>query len=192
MRWTDEAVEAAIRDAMVRLKIDHMPTSVDLRSLEPDGNALACKIARSGGYDHWADRLGVPVSEHGTRFGWTWEQWFAEQAAAKGYEVERRGTLQFPADVKVQDHWVDVKATVATVIRGVPQWTWRINRKKHTCDVYAFVAVMGHDSTSPLRLLIVPANYVPLTTMTMSWGPKSLAARSRWFDNWLAFGRVRR
>ena len=123
IRWDDEVVETWIRKAMGRLGIDRMPTSNELRRLLPLGNALACRISRTGGLDALADRMGIERSDHASRKGWVWEDWFSEQASERGLLVVKRNRVKSPHDLIVSGFTVDVKVATGAQIANGLQWT---------------------------------------------------------------------
>lgn len=181
-KWTPEKVESGIRKVIEELGLDRMPTSTEIRRVTGN-HALAGKVAKDGGYDSWAARLGLPVSNHDSRKGWAWESWVSSVARERNLHVEPRSRVKDKFDLLIGSKRVEVKSAVGAVIAGEIQWTWGIHREHgHNCDLYFMVAV-GLDG-GPSHLLIVPAAEVPLTCMTMRSGLQSTRARSIWFDRW--------
>lgn len=182
--WTDDRIAEGIRDVMSKLGISHMPSARQIRSVT-DSHALAAQVSkRAGGFDGWADRLGVPRAAHASRLGWEWEAWFMDQARQRGFHVQERTRVKEPYDCIVNGRTVDVKVANGAWITDDWQWTWRIGKKAHTTEFYALVALTeGRPS-----VLILPAEEVPLTCMSMRGGSTSQRSRAQWFDRWDLFG----
>lgn len=141
-----------------------MPTTSELR-LKQGGNALVLAAHRYGPktMDGWADLIGLTRREHASRTGWNWEQWFAHQAESRGFSVDRSTRVKAPFDMQIGSKRIDVKVAFGAFIANGWQWTWRIGKQAHVCDLYAFVAAL---SDAPPRLFIVPAATVPFTCTT--------------------------
>jgi hypothetical protein len=173
--WTDLTIEAEIRPLIVGHGWAAMPSANALRAVGQ--NALAVAITRHGGMDAWADRLGLARSEHDSRLGWTWEDWFADQARSRGLTVTQRTRVKDPIDLSVNGHRVDVKSAMGRVISGGTQWTWRVAKDRHDCEAYALVA---RELDQDPVLMIVPASEIPLTCTTARRGGRLFG----WVDRW--------
>lgn len=177
-RWTESLIEQRLRDAVAALAVSRMPTANELRSL-PGGNALACKVSRTcNGFDGWADRLGLERAEHASRKGWRWEEWIAEQAEARGMNVERRRRVKEPWDLLINGRAVDVKVSRPYKnSTGTFQWTFRIEREDLRRYFYILVA---QQIEGPPRIYIVPHQFMPCTCATIGVRSKY----SRWLNRW--------
>jgi len=159
--WSEDKVAAGLLAATTG---GQMPTTRELRRL-PRGNALSGAARRYGPktMDGWADMLGLSRRDHASRTGWNWEQWFADQAASHGLTVDRSTRVKAPFDMMVGTRRIDVKVAFGAFVANGWQWTWRIGKAAHTCDLYALIAARAD---APPRLFIVPAAEVPLTCTT--------------------------
>lgn len=173
--WSDEKVAVRLRAAIRRLGVSTMPTAAQLVSV--GDSSLAQRIARSGGFDMWASKIGASPSQHASRKGWEWEAWVASFAGAMGANVERRSRVKEPWDLKINGRTVDVKVSYGKIVAGGPQWTWRIGRKEHVCEFYVLIAQF--DGAPPVPH-ICPSSVIPLTCTTARLSGWSAKWRYRW------------
>ena len=159
--WSESKVSAALTAAA---SDGRMPTVRELREM-PRGNALAVAARRYGPktMDGWADALGLSRRNHDSRTGWDWEQWFSDQAESRGFSVVRSTRVKAPFDMMIGTRRIDVKVAFGAFLANGWQWTWRVGKAVHTCDLYALIAARAD---APPRLFIVPAAEVPLTCTT--------------------------
>lgn len=61
MKWNEETIANEIKKAMEKLKIDRMPTSMELRDSGMSG--LSRAISLSGGFYYWKDRMKIERKE---------------------------------------------------------------------------------------------------------------------------------
>lgn len=178
-KWTDEKVGAAV---LAIAEGGVMPTISEMRR-KTGSYALSCQVAQRGGVDRWATELGLRPSQHASRFGWRWEQWFADQARARGCSVDARNGVKCPWDVMVNGQPVDVKAASGAEHAGGRQFTWRV--EKPPTMHFALIAVGGLDGKSPPALFIVPPSHMSSTCATARWGRRQTWGKwARWRDRW--------
>lgn len=177
--WTEPMVEREIRRALRRLGLARMPTARELTEIGM--GPLTNQIARRGGFDAWADRLGLLRSEHASRVGWAWEEWVAREASQRGMAVEKRGRVKEAYDLRIGGKTVDVKVANGARIAGGTQWTWRNGRAAHVVEFYVLI---GLEDGMPPVVFVVPASAMPLTCATTRKGPASYGKRAEWKDRW--------
>lgn len=162
IKWSEGLVADQILSLSNQKCPSFMPTASQMREA---GMSSLASIMRSYGpatFAGWGERLGLKPQSHDSAMGWGWESWFAEQARLRGLPVEVRSRVKAPFDLTVAGRPVDVKAANESVSAAGVQWTWRIAKTSHACEVYAFVAI----SKAPPMLFLVPAGEVPLTCTT--------------------------
>ena len=178
--WSEEKVAAFITRVSRDVCPGFMPTVNQMRGAG-DG-ALSSALGHHGPRTlaGWGERLGLKPQAHCSGVGWEWEGWVAEQAALRGCAVERQARVKAPFDMTISGVRVDVKSANGKWIANGMQWTWRIAKPAHACDVYALVAM----SDAPPVVFLVPANVVPLTCTTHRHRRRYEPYR----DNWGIFG----
>lgn len=179
-RWTPALVERRVREAVEQLGIDHMPTASQLRTLS-GGNALACKVARSVGFDGWATRLGLDRSEHSSRVGWRGEQIFRGLCAARGLRTSKRDRVKCRFDVQVADVDVEVKTSGYRDYGVVKGWSFSLHNKS-LCPVLAAVCLRCDQIE---RLYLIPRDALPGSTLSISPTTPTYAP---YLNNWAIFG----
>lgn len=186
-RWTDQEVRrrlVPLTEAMGR-----MPTASEVARL--DCNALAVQVSRRGGFDAWAERLGVAKAMHASRRGWRWEEWVASACRDRGMTVETRPSVKCWWDLRVDGRYVDVKMATGRVHANRWQWTWRIGKSDERIDIYVMVAV--HTEPLPPVTFIMPQEEVNATCMTARWQPdkpmgRQFGKHSPWRERWDLLG----
>lgn len=169
-RWTIEKIQQRILDHLID---GRMPTHPELNQL--GCSDLSSAIIASGGFRHWATRLGLDLKNTETHIGNKWEDWVVAHLTAQGFVCERQSTkCEFDLIVRDGDKSirVDVKSShyhkyATTQNRSVCGYTIGINKPNgHMCDMYIVVCISNTDE--PLDVYYIPARFAPLTTITLS------------------------
>jgi len=151
--WSDDEIESAIKTVMSALRIKHMPTAAEIKSVYRD-YGLSNAICRSGGYKLWAERLRLEQTKCETRLGDEYEEIAAGILAERGHDVEFTGS-KAPYDLLVDSKIrVDVKASNPYILRGSRVHTFNLSKRLATCDIYMMFAIDEAGETE--RLLVVP------------------------------------
>ena len=150
-KWTDNTIAREILNIANQFDPPKMPTLKEAQEMYENGG-LACAISKTGGFEYWANKLGLPQGYSETKIGVQAEKDIADELKAKGYGVELTST-KHPYDVLVNGCVkIDVKAANTSMIRGCPVHAYRLAKRQHTCDFYIFREI-DTDST-----YIVPAH----------------------------------
>lgn len=174
-KWDDERVRIEILEAMEILKIDRMPTSVELK--KATGNAsLVCAIRRAGGYSFWANRLSLSQSECTTRTGLAGELMVKDILEKRGCIVETM-TVKHPYDLLVNGNVkIDVKVSHKFKGSGGSYFTFNLEKANPTCDLYIFICIQGEEKTFSL----IPSKFLHQTQIAMGNSSKYDIYKDRW------------
>lgn len=118
-----------------------MPTNKEV--IQAEGNhALANAIQKHGGYEYWANKLGLEQKYSDTKLGIQGERRVAAILELLGLKVELT-SIKHPYDLLVNDCIkIDVKTANTTYIQGYPIHAYRLGEKKQqTCDFYIFFEI---------------------------------------------------
>ena len=133
--WTDEKIERCIMAIANKFDPARMPTNREV--IEMSGTyALSNAIQKNGGYEYWANKLGLEQKYSESKLGMEYEHLIAEILEARGHEVVMTPT-KHPYDLLVDGCVkVDVKVSNESLVRGSSVHAYRISKKLHTCDFY--------------------------------------------------------
>lgn len=150
--WTDELVEAKILECVNGLELNRMPSRQEFHDFYGN-DALTNRIRRSGGYYDWAIRLGLKMKSSETQIGKDGELLAKELLERRGFTVERM-TTRYPYDLYVDGAVkVDVKTAHLTQIKGYGCYSFNLEKRAPTCDIYFLIALGIENET----VYIVPA-----------------------------------
>lgn len=136
-KWTDNTIEREILKIANQFDPPKMPSRAEIESMY-ENHGLSVAISKNGGFNYWAERLGLPQGYSETKVGVQAEKMIADELSAKGHEVELT-TARHPYDILVDGCVkVDVKAANTTYIRGYTAHIYRLAKRQHTCDFYIF------------------------------------------------------
>lgn len=68
IRWTNELIENKIHEVMRVLNINRMPSASETQLILKD-SSLSNKIAKTGGFTKWANKLEITVKKSETQLG---------------------------------------------------------------------------------------------------------------------------
>lgn len=177
VRWTDDLVEAAIKDSMRVLGIDRMPTAPELQAIGK--NSLHVRISRTLKYSGWAQRLGLQMKSDGeTRKGDRYEAYIKNLLKEKGYDVQDMST-RHPYDLMVDGSVkIDVKSCSAHHHFPSRAHTFPLSKKHATCDLYICVALTEEGEVE--NIFIIPSHLVEAVTLNMGRNSKYNKFIDRW------------
>lgn len=176
-KWTNEIIENKIYEVMNILGINRMPSASEIKCILKD-SSLSNKIAKTGGFTKWADKLGLKTKKSETQLGNKFENKAKEIIESKGYKVELMN-YKYPFDLLVNDAIrIDVKSAKAYLSQGSRCHTVGINKKYATCDLYLIFALDEYENIE--RTFIMPG--CDLRVTSMSFGKDSIynAYINRW------------
>jgi len=176
-QWTHELIEQRILQVKSELKIDYMPTRNEILYLRHN-DPLHNGIVRSGGYEYWANRLGLKIKDSESKTGWAYEEIAIDLLKDRGYKIERM-SRKCAFDVLVNSNVrIDVKVGRPWLLRGSRVHTFGINKKIPLCDIYMIFALGESGKTE--RLFIIPSNELKLISMCIGKDSKYNKFVDRW------------
>lgn len=135
MKWNEETIAAKVADIANKFAPARMPSNSEVIALT-GGYALANAIQKNGGYEYWANKLGLEQKYSETKVGIEYERKVAEMLRKSGHNVQET-TVKHPYDLLVDGCVkVDVKVANMSFIRGSKVHAYRIAKKQQTCDFY--------------------------------------------------------
>lgn len=135
MKWNEETIAAKVADIANKFAPARMPSNSEVIALT-GGYALANAIQKNGGYEHWANKLGLEQKYSETKVGIEYERKVAEMLRKSGHNVQET-TVKHPYDLLVDGCVkVDVKVANTSLIRDSKVHAYRIAKKQQTCDFY--------------------------------------------------------
>lgn len=167
--WTDEKIERAILDVVRSLKINHMPSSSQVKQVTKN-ESLHMAICKYGSYKGWAKRLNLERKKSETTKGNDYEELIASELSKLGFEVIQTST-KHPYDLLVNGTTkIDVKVGNSYLIHGVSRVvTFATNKKQPTCDFYICVRLDEQEEIEKIH--VIPSHEAQVTTICM--GEKS-------------------
>jgi len=151
-RWTNEMIEQGIKDTMAQLNLQRMPSKSEIEFVM-NNSALSNKIAKTGGFYYWAEKLNLDKKQSETLKSMEWEYNCMEFLSRFGNS--ELTPLKFPYDVLYQGCCkIDVKVSKKTFLNGSASYSFNLEYKYPKCDFYVFYCVDG----DKVKDLVVPAH----------------------------------
>lgn len=177
IRWSDELIENKIHEVMRVLGIDRMPSASETELILRD-SSLSNKIAKTGGFNKWANKLGIKVKKSETQLGNKFEGRAKELIENMGYTADRM-SCKYPFDILVNGKIsIDVKSAKAYISHGSRVHTVGINKKYATCDLYLIFALDEDENIE--KTFIIPGCDLKVTSM--NFGESSIY--NIYLDKW--------
>ena len=153
MKWNEELISTGITDIANKFVPVRMPSNREV--VEMTGNySLANAIQKHGGYEFWANKLGLEQKRSETKIGVEYERKVADILRKCGHDVAET-TIKHPYDLLVDNCVkVDVKVADTSLIRNNKAHAYRIAKRQHTCDFYICCELDTGD------IYVIPANMV--------------------------------
>lgn len=177
IRWNEEKIGQGILEVMEVLGVDRMPSSSEVVSVK--GNyALSNKIAKTGGYYHWAKKLSLDIKKTETSFGFLYEQKVKDKLEKLGFKVEGM-SVKHPYDLLVNDNIkIDVKVAKPCTSEVGTFHTFNLEKRNPTCDIY--VAITLTDSNQIERSFVIPSKYLKITQLSVG----KVSMYDKYIDKW--------
>lgn len=174
IKWNYESIKEELIKVMDALDINRMPTSNEIK-LVTKNSKLINAVRRYGGYLYWSNQLGLKQASGTTRLGMCGEEKVKALLESKGYKVEKMST-KHPYDLLVNSSLkIDVKTSrLFTNEYGNSYYTFNLEKKNPTCDIYIFCCVEMD------RFLIIPSKLLKQTQLSISKNSKY----NKYIDKW--------
>ncbi|MZQ74920.1 MAG: hypothetical protein GT589_02035 [Peptoclostridium sp.] len=178
IRWTDEKIEYEIRNVMKILNIDRMPSCAEIKVITGD-DALTNKIAKTGGFYQWADRLQIEVKKSETQLGVRYELKAKDMLESLGYAVEKMST-RHPYDLLVNGAVkVDVKVAKPYEYEKAKFFhSFNLENMYHSCDIFMAFAVSHSEAIE--KILIIPSKDLKVKQLSIGSNSRYDKYMNRW------------
>ena len=151
-KWNDQNIRENLTQVAQVLGVDRMPSVMELRAI--DRGDLCNIVCKTGGFKHWASKMGWELKKSETQFGEAYEKYISTKLESLGHVCELTST-RHPYDIYVDGCVkVDVKASKVTKIRGYDAFSFRLAKSIPTCDIYTLVGI-NNDGT--IKEYVVPS-----------------------------------
>ncbi|APC41084.1 hypothetical protein [Clostridium estertheticum] len=162
IRWSDELIENKIYEVMRILDINRMPSASETELILRD-SSLSNKIAKTGGFNEWATKLGLNIKKSETQLGHIFEDKAKILIENMGYTAEQM-SCKYPFDILANGKIsIDVKSSKVYISHGSRVHTVGINKKYATCDLYLIFALDEDENIE--RTFIIPGCDLRVTSM---------------------------
>lgn len=153
IRWNEELIENTINDVIDKAKIRTFPTHKQMDEIT-GSMALTNAVSRHGGTRYWAERLGLDIKPSESKLGEEYELKCMEQIKHFGYRCEKM-PVRYPYDLLVENNIkVDVKC--GNLYKGAAgeYYTFNLEKKKPTCDIFVCYCIDGNEIK---RVMVIPS-----------------------------------
>lgn len=178
--WTEKDIKEAVELVVKETGITHFPTHRELNDYYGN-NGLSVRLSRTGGTRRWSKILNLPPSAcSNTKFGNKYElQAITDIKQETGLNSEL--TIErYPYDIYVENGVkVDIKASMPLKGRNFDCWTFNLEKKIPTCDVYIFYCI---DNIAEIRKRVIIPSCVLYGISQVGIG--SLSKYDNYIERW--------
>lgn len=154
-KWNEAKIEESILNIVKKLEINYFPTHKEMNEFYCN-NALSNVVSKNGGSEYWSKKIGIKLKSSETNTGLKMEKLFSTEAIKRGYSAERMKP-GYSYDVLINKYVkVDVKSGYITKGNNGNYYTFCLNKKFPTCDVYVAYCLM--EDGNILKTYIIPSN----------------------------------
>jgi hypothetical protein len=179
-KWTDEKIKQCVKKVVIAYELDRMPSQKECINYYGNYSLANAVARRNGGWYGLAKELGLPIKKSETYLGKTQEGIACEMLISRGFEVERT-PQNFPYDILV-DNSVKIDVKASHLYRGKQGnfFTFNLEKKYATCDIYVLLALDENDNI--INTFIVPSKFVIKNTQISigEYASKYHKYRDRW------------
>jgi hypothetical protein len=154
--WTEEDIKEAVKLVVKDTGITHFPTHKELD--EYYGNyALSVILSKTGGTRRWSKILNLPPSAcSNTKFGNKYELQAIEDIKQEIGLDSELAIERYPYDIYVENGVkIDIKASMPLKGRNFDCWSFNLEKKMPTCDIYIFYCI--NTSAEIAKRVIIPS-----------------------------------
>lgn len=157
-KWTDETIKQEIQKVVSFYGLERMPSRKECNEYYGNFCLTNAVSKRRGGWYGLAAELNLPIKKSETLFGKIQEGIVCDMLASKGFKAERM-SQNFPYDILVDDCVkIDVKASHLYHGKQGNFFTFNLEKKYATCDVYVLLALDENDNA--INYFIIPSKFV--------------------------------
>ena len=160
-RWSIELIKEKVLEVKNALELDRMPSTKEC-ALYFQNHALTNAISKRMGWYALAKEMNLPIKGSETFTGKSCEAEIYAILHSRGFSVERMST-KYPYDLLVDGCVkVDVKASRIYHGRNGDFFTFNLEKKFPTCDVYILAEL---DSNGDIvTVMVIPSKFVLYNT----------------------------
>lgn len=177
--WTEARIEEKLLEAIRALGSKHFPTHSELANYF-NNKALAVAVTKHGGTKYWAEKLNMPIKDCESSWGNKFEE-YAINDIKHHTGLDSIITIpRFPYDVYTADCIkIDIKASLPIKEKKFSSWTFNLEKKMPTCDIFIFYCV-GDDKLVK-KTCVIPSVIVSGQTQL---GIGTLSKYDSFIDRW--------
>lgn len=155
IKWSEDKIKNGIMVVVNELELGRMPSRVEIEDYYGN-SALTNKIARYGGFETWAKKLGLQRKNSESGLGIRFERIICDVLEKKGFQCGLT-SVKAPYDILVNGKVkIDVKVARKSKVRSSDVYSFRLAKPMQTCDVY--IAVCLGESDDVQKTYIIPSN----------------------------------
>lgn len=151
--WTEEQMKNEITKVKEALILDRMPSLSEIESVMKN-SSLTNKISRTGGFYHWAEKLGLSVKKSESDFSRNYEIKCKEFIESIGYKAEMTPN-RFPYDLLV-NNFVKVEVKASRLYKGKAGnfYSFNLEYKQPKSEINVFYCE-GENAT---KIYVIPSH----------------------------------
>lgn len=162
-KWKDGDIEEGIKAVMATLLLDRMPSNSECK-IATNSLSLSNKIAKSGGFLFWAEKLGLEVKKSDSKTGWKYERLASAILAETGL-CSVQMSVRHPYDLLVENSVkIDVKASNLYHSKSGSFYSFNLEKQYPSCDIFILFCIGKFDNNNAL---IVPAHHCHVTHISV-------------------------
>ena len=156
MSWTDDNAKEALENMIKETGISHFPTHKQLEDFYGD-KGLTVYLSRNGGTRRWAEIFNLPTKAcDNTVFGNKYELQAIEDIKRETGLDSKLTCERFPYDIYTGNGVkIDVKSSKPLRYRNFENWSFNLEKKIPTCDIYVFYCITFDEIVS--KCVIIPS-----------------------------------
>lgn len=154
--WTDKTIYSAVMEIVRTTGQSHFPTHKQMDEFYGN-SSLSKAVTRNGGIRRWTEILHLPPAKcKNTSFGDKYELQAIEDIKTETGLDSMLAPVRFPYDIYTDNAVkIDIKASMPLKGRNFDVWSFNLEKKIPTCDLFVFYCVTGQNDIA--KRVIIPA-----------------------------------
>ena len=159
--WDDESIETELRNMILEMGINRMPSASEMKSFSDD-NRLLNAINKNGGFRYWSKKIDMNMKSSDSLHGWIYEDMVQSILETRGYNVERM-TTRYPYDMLINSSVkIDVKGSKKYMGSTGNFYSFNLEKNCATCDIFILCLIGSKDDID--KIFIIPSSIVQHNT----------------------------
>lgn len=177
--WNDKTVEEAIKTLVDCTGQKHFPTHSEIINFY-NNNALCVQISRRGGSREWAKKMNMTLKDCESKLGNEYELKAIEDIKNNTGFDSYLTKPRYPYDIYTNNQLkIDVKVSMPMKGRKYGSWTFNLEKREPTCDIFIFYCL--DYAGSIVKTSIIPACAI---SGTKQLGMGELSKYDNYADRW--------